>query len=79
LGLSPGSAAKNAVNALAGWGVSALEGNPTLSFKVGGGLVPEVGVQVGGDATAGSGEVFGIPVTATSGNMVTGEQIDILR
>ena len=79
LGLSPGAAAKRAANALAGLIVSAVQGNPTLSLKVGGGVVPEVGVQFGGDATAGSGEVYGVPVTATSGNMPTNERIDVLR
>ncbi len=76
---SPKALAKKAISALAGWGTSALEGNPTLSLKVGGGLVPEVGVQAGGDPDAGSGEVFGIPVAATSGNLPSAEQINILR
>ena len=78
LGLSPGAAAKKAVNALAGLATSAYEGNPTFSYKLGGGLVPEVGVQVGGDAKdVTGGEVFGVPVGATSGNMPTSETLDI--
>lgn len=80
LGLTPGAAAKRAVNALAGLATSTYEGNPTLSFKLGGGLVPEVGVQAGGDAKdVTGGTVFGIPVGATTGNMPTSEQINILR
>ena len=79
LGVTPAALAKNAVSALANWGVSALEGNPTLAMKVGGGLVPEIGVQAGGNAEdVHGGEVFGVPVGATTGNIPTSEPIDML-
>ncbi len=69
LGLHPATIAKKAVTALAGWGTSAIDGNPTLAYKVGGGLLPEVGVQVGGDAKdVSGGTVGGVPVGVVSGN-----------
>jgi len=80
LGLTPGAAAKKAVNALAGLGFSAFAGNPTFSYKIGGGLVPEVGVQVGGDAAdVSGGSVYGVPVGVTGGNVPTSDRINMLR
>ena len=71
LGLDPATIPKKAVSALAGWGTSAIGGNPTLAYKVGGGLAPEVGVQAGGDSSGvHGGTVHGIPVGGTSGNTV---------
>jgi len=79
LGLTPAALAKNAVSALAGLGLTALEGNPTFALGVGGGLVPQVGVQIGGDANGvAGGEIFGVPVGATSGNLPSGDAIDVL-
>ena len=79
LGLAPSALAKNAVSALAGWGLTAAEGNPTLEMKVGGGLVPEIGVQVGGDGSEVAGlDVFGVPAGFTSGNMPSNDTIDVL-
>lgn len=49
LGLSPKALAKKAVSALAGFAFSAYEGNPTLKIGVGGGPLPEIGVQAGGE------------------------------
>lgn len=76
LGLAPGAAAKRAVNSLAGWALSAIDssargvGNPTLAFKLGGGPVPEIGLQAGGDPNdVHGGSVAGIPIGGTAGNL----------
>ena len=45
VGLMPGALAKKAVSELAGWGISAMEGNPTFKFAVGGGVLPEIGFK----------------------------------
>lgn len=68
LGLHPGTWAKKAVGSLAGWGTSAYAGNPTLAVKFGGGIVPQLGVQAGGNATGGT--VGGIPVGGTAENIL---------
>lgn len=79
LGLSPDALAKKAVSALAGWAITAAEGNPTLKLTVGGGLVPEVGLQAGGDPKdVHGGEVYGIPVGGVTGNTPSGDRINML-
>ncbi len=79
LGLSPSALAKKAVAALAGWAISAFGDNPTLKFTVGGGLIPEVGLQAGGDPNdVHGGEVHGIPVGGVTGNLPSGDRLDML-
>lgn len=49
-------------------------------MKVGGGIVPEIGVRIGGDAEGvHGGEVYGVPFGGTVGNIPTSEPIDALR
>lgn len=84
LGLTPKSLAKRGVNGLAGFGVEAAQGkaNPTFKVGVGGGPVPQLGVQSGGDADAegrfGTTEVGGVPVGGTVGNTPTNDPLDII-
>ena len=82
LGLSPKSFAKKAVNSLAGFGFSSLEGNPTFKLGVGGGPVPEIGIQAGGDPKDSgwitNGDVMGVPVGPTLGNTPTNDPLHIV-
>lgn len=84
LGLTPKSLAKRGVNGLAGFGLEAAQGNanPTFKVGVGGGPVPQLGVQSGGDADGedrfGTTEVGGVPVGGTFGNTPTNDPLDII-
>lgn len=83
LGLTPKAFAKNVVNGLAGWATEMASGadNPSFKVGVGGGPLPQVGVQAGGDPNDpgrfGTGEVGGVPVGGTVGNTPS-DPLDII-
>jgi len=79
VGLTPKAAAKNAMNALAGFAIGETAAYfsdsiepPTTKLNIGGGLLPEAGIQIGGNADdpgfASAGEVAGREVGVAAGN-----------
>ena len=75
LGVTPASFAKRAVSAGAGFGFSALDGNPTFKLSVGGGPVPKLGFEAGGDAP--KSKVLGVPGLGI-GNTPTNDPLHIV-
>ncbi|MFK7994436.1 MAG: hypothetical protein AB8B87_09890 [Granulosicoccus sp.] len=73
--LSPLALAKKGVNALAGFGFSVAQGNPTFKVGVGGGPVPELSFTAGGNEPA--TDVLGVPGLGI-GNTPTNDPLHIV-
>jgi len=77
LGVTPKAFFKKSVNALAGFGFSVVEGNPSYKIGIGGGPVPELALEVKQDNP--NGDLFGVPGMGVGvGNTPTNDPLNIV-